>query len=308
MEVSPRELGDAMTHLAADFSIGASGHPTEADIEHAALSMLRSPLPAPYTRDEDELGRTFFYNASTGRSEWRHPLEGYYRGWLFMNKARGLERTHERMKEAPETPEELREMAEFLKVDVRKEFPLLQSVREALHAPLPFGWKEVHETNARERYVHNETKNGSVEHPLDAYFRERISRKRKEARAHSRASSAVSQLSKSLMMSHLDVSRRSVPPPWMEFVEPCGGATGTSSSPGTANAGDGGHTSSSALGGLYWFNFTTNECSYVHPAQVSAQGAVAAYTRRRTASVSLQLRCYDEFGIAPTRAGGDASR
>ena len=268
-EVSARELRDAMTHLATDFAVGSPGHPSESDIEQAALAMLRAPLPVPFTKDEDELGRIFYYNASTGRSEWRHPLEGYYRGWLFMHKARGIERTHERLKEAPETPEELREMAEFLNVDVRKEFPLLESVREALHAPLPFGWKEVHETNARERYVHTETKNGSIDHPLDAYFRERISRRRKEARAYSRASSAVSLFSESLAKSHRDVSRRSVPRPWLEFIEPRGGGQGASTSGGETSL-----SSSSAHGGLFWYNFSTNECSYVHPAQVSVQGTM----------------------------------
>ena len=106
--VSEVDLRGACEALSADLPVGSPGHPSEEDVRGAAVAMLTGALPDEYEADEDEMGRSFYYSKMTGASSWSHPLEGYYRGWLFMHRGRGAAKTEANARASPSTPDESR--------------------------------------------------------------------------------------------------------------------------------------------------------------------------------------------------------
>ena len=115
--VKASDLQDAISRLAADFSVGTSGHPSEQDIRDTAHRMLTHSLPGEYIKDEDERGKTFYYNTVSSKSTRTHPLESYYKGWLFMHRGKGRAKIDLNRRNSPCTPEEIREMATFFGVN-----------------------------------------------------------------------------------------------------------------------------------------------------------------------------------------------
>lgn len=111
------DLRHAVARLSRDFSVDAPGHPRASDVLAAATAMLKGSLPEEYEADEDELGRSFYYNKMTGTSSWCHPFEDYYRGWLFMHRGKGRAKTDANALANPSTPDEIRQMAAFYGVD-----------------------------------------------------------------------------------------------------------------------------------------------------------------------------------------------
>ena len=116
-DVKSADLRDAIGRLSADFSVDSAGHPSERDIHDTAPNMLVRHLPVEYVKDEDERGRTFYYNTASGKSTWTHPMEAYYKGWLFMHKGKGRLKMETNRRNSPCTPEEIREMASFFGVN-----------------------------------------------------------------------------------------------------------------------------------------------------------------------------------------------
>ena len=363
--VSEVDLRGACEALSADLPVGSPGHPSEEDVRGAAVAMLTGALPDEYEADEDEMGRSFYYSKMTGASSWSHPLEGYYRGWLFMHRGRGAAKTEANARASPSTPDEIRHMAAFFGVDpayaravpvppasrggarprararptdrraaalrargrARSEHELLPVVRSAVHAPLPPGWVEQPRGGrpapggfegpgggggSPTVFFHTREKRESEEHPLDAYFREEIARSRRAAEPYKRHAGlvgALDMLSASLASRHtLAIEQRSVPPPWMEFVEAAAPRRGAAGAGGDAEgaaaaAADGGGgnaivnvNAADGRGGpdedgvhRYWYNFSTNECSYVHPAAIARQAHRAYYAVRLQALVRGRL-------------------
>ena len=214
------------------------------------------------------------------------------------------------------------------------EYELLPLVHAAVHAPLPPGWVEQQSVTKNEAcFFHTPSKTSSFDHPLDAYFKEEMTRRRCVAGAykkHTGVSGALETLSASLTSrNNLGVEDRSVPAPWMEFIDVNGrvasdvrDAHGHSSSvdgeqrlPATSlmadadaaegsnainmrvssdddhaftmRAGSSGDTGHHHM--KYWYNFSTNECSYVHPAAIARQALRAHYTVRLQAMVRGRL-------------------
>ncbi len=63
---------------------------------------------------------SYYVNAATGKSQWDHPLEDYYKGLIHMKK--GCQELVDKAKmKQPPSEEEISEMAEYFGVDLAKE-------------------------------------------------------------------------------------------------------------------------------------------------------------------------------------------
>ena len=148
----------------------------EAELLWVAEEFWLCPLPEGWEECCTPEGLAFYHFIRLGVTQWEHPLEGYYRGVVFMLKGgrQLLERSHI---ENPPTAEEAADMADYFDVDLEEEPHLESCVKMAVGAPLPPGWVET----AEGAFKDSEGRT-SESHPLDEYFLELISREQHRKR------------------------------------------------------------------------------------------------------------------------------
>ena len=148
----------------------------EADLLWVAEEFWLCPLPEGWEECCTPEGLAFYHFTRLGVTQWEHPLEGYYRGVVFMLKGgrQLLERSHI---ENPPTMEEAADMADYFDVDLEEEPYLEDCVKMAVGAPLPPGWVETAEGAFKDSQGRT-----SESHPLDEYFLELISRQQHRMR------------------------------------------------------------------------------------------------------------------------------
>ena len=144
----------------------------EAELLWVAEEFWLCPLPDGWEECCTPEGLVFYHFVRLGVTQWEHPLEGYYRGVVFMLKGgrQQLERSHIGN---PPTAEEVTDMAEYFNVDLEEEPYLAECVKMAVGAPLPPGWVELEDGTFQ---TTDGEKLQSESHPLDEYFLELISR------------------------------------------------------------------------------------------------------------------------------------
>ena len=71
----------------------------------------------------------------------------------------------------PVSREEVVSMARYLSIDLKTEQRLLWIAKQAVNAPLPFGWEERDDDGGQLFYENSKTGMKSRQHPLDAIFR-----------------------------------------------------------------------------------------------------------------------------------------
>lgn len=170
-----------------------------------AEECLNAELPPQWSEHTSSRGDVYFYNSETDESTVDHPLEGQYRQMYMAEKRKQLEEEQEQEHQreidelrqspggrsmrggddtfdggsgdpraVPISHQEVSEMAAYYEVDETNECALLQLVREAVLCPLPWMYQEVLDRNGNPYFYNAVTDESQREHPLDEYWREKI--------------------------------------------------------------------------------------------------------------------------------------
>ena len=170
----------------------------EEDLLWIAHECLSAELPAPWSEHTSSRGDVYFYNAETDESVVEHPLEAQYRAMVEDEKRKRLTGAQDRAADShggwsegggaadlddsesavPIAHSEVVDMALYYDVDPAKETWLLQTVREAVLAPLPWMFSEVKDSSGDPYYYNSVTDDSQREHPLDKVFEQRIASER----------------------------------------------------------------------------------------------------------------------------------
>eukprot|EP00297_Palpitomonas_bilix_P002413 CAMPEP_0113912858 /NCGR_PEP_ID=MMETSP0780_2-20120614/29180_1 /TAXON_ID=652834 /ORGANISM="Palpitomonas bilix" /LENGTH=787 /DNA_ID=CAMNT_0000909903 /DNA_START=213 /DNA_END=2576 /DNA_ORIENTATION=- /assembly_acc=CAM_ASM_000599 len=81
------------------------------------------------------------------------------------------------------SPAEVEEMAGVMGVNIRAEFELIDIVMEAVKAGIPDGWEVGQDQQGNVYYFNPATRESSWDHPLDAYFSDKLEKKREESKS-----------------------------------------------------------------------------------------------------------------------------
>ena len=76
------------------------------------------------------------------------------------------------------TPDAIKEMCEYLGINLYTEPHLASIAKAALEAPVPEGWRETTGPSGEVEFVHTETGETTSEHPLDGEFMHQVQRER----------------------------------------------------------------------------------------------------------------------------------
>ncbi|KAL0017954.1 hypothetical protein WJX77_004210 [Trebouxia sp. C0004] len=106
-------------------------------------------------------------------STWQHPLLPYYRGAVYMALG-GKAAVAKAEATKPCTDAEVRDMAEYLGIDMDTESDLLDIARMAVAVPTPPGWQQLDNSDGFAVFRNLETGQEQEAHPLDEYFAELI--------------------------------------------------------------------------------------------------------------------------------------
>jgi centrosomal protein CEP164 len=175
----------------------------EEDLLWIAHECLNAELPTPWTEHTSSRGDVYFYNAETDESVVEHPLEEKYRAMVEDEKRKRLTGAQDRAAAPPShggwsegggaadlddsesavpiAHSEVVDMALYFDVDPAKETWLLQTVREAVLAPLPWMFCEVTDSSGDPYYYNSVTDESQREHPLDKFFQDRLATERDAA-------------------------------------------------------------------------------------------------------------------------------
>ena len=192
--------GEAFPPEVLDFAVYLGIDPArEKHLLWIAHECLSSELPAPWSEHTSSRGDVYFYNAETDESVVEHPLEAQYRAIVEEEKRKLLadaqDASHggwsegggaadlgEAERAVPIAHSEVVDMALYYDVDPAEETWLLQTVRQAVLAPLPWMFKEVKDSSGDPYYYNTVTDVSQRDHPLDQYFRDRIAAEREQHR------------------------------------------------------------------------------------------------------------------------------
>ncbi|KAK3245743.1 hypothetical protein CYMTET_44706 [Cymbomonas tetramitiformis] len=170
-----------------------------------AVEFSQADPPEPWTAYSDEHGQVFYYDHNSGESAWTHPLLETFRS-LYKKCAEepGLLEYYQELYHnlrsycddkkgwwalnllatpgggAPPTPEEVRDMALYLQINLKNEPELMWIAKQAVQVPLPGHWEE-HEDSTGNVYFYDKTSGVSqLKHPLDDYFFALVHEERKK--------------------------------------------------------------------------------------------------------------------------------
>ncbi|KAA6420807.1 MAG: hypothetical protein FRX49_09196 [Trebouxia sp. A1-2] len=147
-------------------------------------------LPAGWTSGYDNQNRQYFVDEVKRESTWHHPLLPYYRGAVYMALG-GKAALAKADATKPCTDAEVRDMAEYLGIDMDTESDLLDVARMAVAVPTPPGWQQLDNTEGFAVFRNLETGQEQEAHPLDEYFAELIRRRRLAQKPEGTASTSA---------------------------------------------------------------------------------------------------------------------
>ncbi|KAL0046363.1 hypothetical protein WJX82_010363 [Trebouxia sp. C0006] len=134
-------------------------------------------LPAGWTSGYDNQKRQYFVDEVKRESTWQHPLLPYYRGAVYMALG-GKAAVAKAEATKPCTDAEVRDMAEYLGINMDTETDMLDVARMAVAVPTPPGWQQLNNADGFAVFRNVETGQEQEAHPLDEYFAELIRRRR----------------------------------------------------------------------------------------------------------------------------------
>ncbi|GMH39482.1 hypothetical protein BSKO_07380 [Bryopsis sp. KO-2023] len=157
---------------------------------------------------DKEKNRLYYENSETGETQWQHPMIGYYKGAIFMERG-GYTQLLANDQASPPTEEEISGMAAYFGVKPSENAYIREVARMAISAPLPPGWTEVEKEIVEDGVTDTiilfkygdmlvatfrdpDTGKTLNMHPLDQYFGELRDRRRKELKKRKKVVNAVS--------------------------------------------------------------------------------------------------------------------
>ncbi|GHP04114.1 hypothetical protein PPROV_000286800 [Pycnococcus provasolii] len=152
-------------------------------------------LPEPWSEYSDESSQIFYYDHSSGESRWEHPLLSTFRALLlkceeepqlleYYQELYGSLRQYCDDRKGwwalnllstpnggpPPTPEEVRDMAVYLGIDLTLEPDLLWIAKQAVQVALPPNWEELEDGTGAVYFYDVVNGKSTLKHPMDDYF------------------------------------------------------------------------------------------------------------------------------------------
>lgn len=170
--MSRQQMADEIASFAAAIGISPEKEPQLMDI---AEEFYASPLPEGWKEYWTDDHSVYYVMQAKKHSQWEHPMEHFFKAQVFLRRS-GFRQIETEQGKNPPTTDEVKEMADYLGVDIKTEPELMDIVKMAIGAPLPPEW---HEDRTGTKYVHVD---GAISsnHPLDVYFLETIRTRREE--------------------------------------------------------------------------------------------------------------------------------
>lgn len=156
----------------------------DADLTWIVEEYINAPLPDEWSVVRAPDGTIHYVNARTRDNVLDNPIEPRYRKLVEIiknarrNKVPVDELTLMELMDPIERAADVKEMAEYMGVDIEKEMHLVWIAKLAVIESIPEGWEETTAADGRVLYLNQKDGSSTEEHPLDEYFRDLLERER----------------------------------------------------------------------------------------------------------------------------------
>jgi len=156
----------------------------DADLTWIVEEYINAPLPDEWSVVKAPNGEIHYINSRTRDNVLDNPIEPRYKKLVDIikgarrNKAPVDELTLMELMDPIERAADVKEMVEYMGLDIDKEMHLCWIAKLAVIESLPEGWEETQAPDGRVLYLNQEKGYSTEEHPLDEYFRDLLSRER----------------------------------------------------------------------------------------------------------------------------------
>jgi len=156
----------------------------DSDLTWIVEEYINAPLPDEWSVVRAPTGEIRYINSRTRDNVVDNPIEPRYRKLVAIIRSARRDKipvdevTLMELMDPIERAADVKEMAEYMGVDVDKEMHLVWVAKLAVIESLPEGWEETAAADGRALYVNHADGSSTEDHPLDAYFREMLERER----------------------------------------------------------------------------------------------------------------------------------
>lgn len=156
----------------------------DSDLTWIVEEYINAPLPDEWSVVRAPNGAIHYINSRTRDNVLDNPIEPRYRKLveIIKNARRDKipvdELTLMELMDPIERAADVKEMAEYMGIDVEKEMHLVWVAKLAVIESLPEGWEETQAADGRVLYFNQSEGSSTEEHPLDEYFKELLERER----------------------------------------------------------------------------------------------------------------------------------
>ena len=163
---------------------------TETDLTWVIQEFLEAPLPEGWTVVKTPDGAFSYVNSALKLEVGENPIEPRFRKLVQLMKRSKRQRTPMdettllELLDPVERVADVKEMAEYMGIDITVETHLLWLAKLAVLEALPEGWEEVETEDGRILYLNAELGTSTEEHPNDPHFKELLDRERLKRPPH----------------------------------------------------------------------------------------------------------------------------
>mmetsp|Transcript_791 Transcript_791/g.1852 ORF Transcript_791/g.1852 Transcript_791/m.1852 type:complete len:450 (+) Transcript_791:280-1629(+) len=156
----------------------------DSDLTWIVEEYINAPLPDEWSVVRAPSGEIHYINSRTRDNVLDNPIEPRYRKLVEIIKNARRDKipvdevTLMELMDPIERAADVKEMAEYMGIDVEKEMHLLWVAKLAVIESLPEGWEETQTADGRILYINQSEGSSTDEHPLDEYFKDLLARER----------------------------------------------------------------------------------------------------------------------------------
>lgn len=158
----------------------------DSDLGWIVEEYLEAPLPEEWTVVKFPNAEIHFINQRSRGDMLENPIEPRYRKLVKLvkmckaKKRPNDEVTVMELMDPIERVADVKDMAEYMGIDRRREVHLVWIAKLSLLEPLPDGWEETQAADGRVLYLNQAKGYSTEEHPMDNYFKALLERERKK--------------------------------------------------------------------------------------------------------------------------------
>ena len=162
----------------------------DTDLTWIIQEYLEAPLPEGWTVVKTPDGAFHYINTGLKLEVGENPIEPRFRKLVeLMKRSKAMrlpmdETTLLELLDPVERVADVKEMAEYMGIDITVEAHLLWLAKLAVLEALPEGWEEVETEDGRILYINTDTETSTEEHPNDAHFKDLLERERNKRPPH----------------------------------------------------------------------------------------------------------------------------